>query len=72
MRMSILRAVNIDADMEVDLDVTTEVVNIDLDSHEPDQVTLYGTEEGGELYYIVLDVEVLDRINEVRKEAVMS
>ena len=62
MKMSILRATR-PLEMDVDIDHTTVVANIERDSKE--FVTIYGTEENGELYYIVLDQDVINRLKEV-------
>jgi len=62
MKMSILRAVR-ELEMDVDLDVQTEIQNIERDS--PNYVTLYGTEDGGKLYYIVLDQKTIEYLKTI-------
>ncbi len=62
MKMTILRAVR-SKEMDVDLEHCTTVQNIDRDSEE--FITIYGTEENGQLYYIVLDQEVVNRISNI-------
>ena len=62
MDMTILRAVR-ELEMDVDIDHRTTVQNIERDSEE--FVTIYGTEENGQLYYIVLDQEVVDKIRTI-------
>ncbi len=59
MNITVLRAVR-SREMDVDLDHTTEILNIERDS--PELVTMYGKEENGELYYFVLDQELIDMI----------
>ena len=62
MIMTILRAVR-SKEMDVDLEHRTTVSNVERDS---DQfVTVYGTEQDGQLFYIVLDQEVVDKIRSV-------
>ena len=62
MVMTILRAVR-SKEMDVDLEHRTTVSNVERDS---DQfVTVYGTEQDGQLFYIVLDQEVVDKIRSV-------
>ena len=62
MRFTVLRAVR-SKDMDVDLDHKTDVDNVERDS--PDYVTVYGTEKDGQLYYIVLDQELIDRLKTI-------
>ncbi len=62
MNMTILRAIK-ELDMDVDLEQVTVVANIERDSDE--FITIYGTEENGQLYYIVLDQEVVDKISTI-------
>lgn len=57
--MTILRAVK-EKEMDVDIEEQTTVQAIDRDS--PEQITLYGTEKNGKLWYIVLSQLVVDRI----------
>ncbi len=59
MKMSVLRAVR-SKEMDVDLEHITTVSNVERDSEQ--FVTIYGTERNGQLYYIVLDQEVVDKI----------
>ncbi len=47
--------------MDVDINHRTVVSNVERDSEQ--FVTIYGTERNGQLYYIVLDQEVLDKLN---------
>ena len=62
MKMTVLRAVR-SKEMDVDIDHCTYVQVVERDS---DQfVTIYGTEKNGQLYYIVLDQEVIERIKTV-------
>ena len=62
MNMTILRAVRSE-EMDVDLKHRTVVTNIERDS---DQfITIYGTEQEGQLFYIVLDQEVVDKIKTI-------
>jgi len=69
MKMTILRAQE-ELEMDVDMEVTTEVSSIDYDcdpemygdDDEDWKMTIYGTQDNGELYYIVLDQHVLGRI----------
>jgi len=69
MNMTILRALE-RLEMDVDLEVTTEVNSIDYDcdpenwedDNEDWKMTIYGTQANGELYYIVLDQHLLGRI----------
>ena len=62
MKMSILRAVRAKG-LDVDVVHNTVVANVERDSDE--FVTIYGTERKGQLYYIVLDQDVVDRIRSV-------
>ncbi len=62
MKMTILRAVR-SKEMDVDLNETTEVSNVERDDEQ--FVTIYGTEKDGQLYYIVLDQQVVDKISTV-------
>jgi len=62
MKMTILRAVR-SKEMDVDLNKTTEVSNVERDDEQ--FVTIYGTEEDGQLYYIVLDRQVVDKIRTI-------
>lgn len=62
MKMTILRAVR-SKEMDVDLEQCTTVSNVERDSNQ--FVTIYGTEENGQLYYIVLDQDVVDKIRAV-------
>ena len=60
--MTILRAVR-SKEMDVDLEHRTTVSNVERDSDE--FVTIYGTEQNGQLYYIVLDQATVDLIKQV-------
>ena len=60
--MTILRAVR-SKEMDVDLEHRTTVSNVERDSDE--FVTIYGTEQNGQLYYIVLDQATIDLIKAV-------
>lgn len=61
--MTILRARSA-LEMDVDIDHTTEVANIDYDTDDRGRgfMTIYGTEEDGTLYYIVLDDAAINMI----------
>lgn len=61
-QFTILRARR-ELEMDVDLSHNDVVQNIDRDS--PDQITIYGTEADGTLYYIVLSQQLIDRIKEI-------
>lgn len=62
MNMAIMRAVRT-LEMDCDIDHTTKVDNIERDSD--GFVTIYGTERNGQLYYIVLDQEVIDKLKTI-------
>jgi len=73
MKMTILRAQE-KLEMDVDMEVTTDVVNIDYSCNESDSkdwiMTLYGTEKDGELYYITLDQNLLGVIEHMLRHGV--
>ncbi len=62
MNMTILRAVR-ELEMDVDRVVTTKVDLVERDNEQ--FVTLYGTERDGQLYYIVLDQKVIDKLKTI-------
>ena len=62
MNITVLRAVR-KLEMDVDLKQTTRIVNIERDSDE--LVTMYGTEKDGELYYFVLDQELINMLSTI-------
>ncbi|KKN04030.1 hypothetical protein LCGC14_1101620 [marine sediment metagenome] len=62
MKMTVLRAVR-SKEMDVDISHCTEVSNVERDDEQ--FVTIYGTEENGQLYYIVLDQAVVDKIRTI-------
>ncbi len=62
MNMTILRAVR-SKEMDVDLVHETVVDNVERDNER--YVTLYGTEQNGQLYYIVLDQEVINKLKTI-------
>ncbi len=62
MRFAVLRAVA-SKEMDVDLTHSTEVANVERDDH--GHVTIYGTERGGQLYYLVLDQELIDKLKTI-------
>lgn len=66
MKMTVLRTFRDDQDdMGVDIDNTTDVLNVDIDHgglNDQKQVTIYGTETNGQLYYVVLDLELVRHI----------
>ena len=59
MRMTILRAVKA-LEMDVDLEHSTGIGNAEVD--EEGNMTIYGTESNGELYYVVLDKEAVSSV----------
>ncbi len=59
--MIVLRAVR--PDMNVDLEVETEVPNVERGPN--GNVVVYGTETDGALYYVVLSKELVDLIKSV-------
>ena len=67
MKMTIVRAK--EPDFESDLDVVTEIAHIERDNDMPNSpeeefVTIYGTIENKELYYIILDKEAIELLRE--------
>lgn len=58
-RMTILRAVR-ELEMDCDIDESTDIVHIERDN--PDQVTVYGKEEDGKLWYLTLNQEAVKQI----------
>lgn len=61
--MTILRASQ-ELEMDVDLEHKTEVPNIEQD--ELGNVTIYGMETNGKLWYVILDKNVIDKIKELK------
>lgn len=50
-------------EMDVDISHQTEVANVERDSD--DLVTVYGTESNGQLYYLVIDQELIDKLKSI-------
>ena len=61
-RFTVLRAVRT-KEMDTDISHVTKVANVERDSSE--YVTVYGTEADGQLYYIVLDQELIDKLKTI-------
>lgn len=62
MRFTVLRAVR-SKEMDVDIRHVTDVANVERDS--PEYVTVYGIERSGQLYYLVLDQELIDKLKTI-------
>jgi len=63
-RMTIRRAVR-ELKMDCDIDESTDIVHIERDSF--NQVTLYGKEEDGKLWYLTLNQEAVEAIQYLDK-----
>lgn len=64
MRMTVLRALK-KLEMDVDLEHKTSIGNIEKDSE--GNITIYGNELLGELYYVVIDKEVAGTISSLHR-----
>ncbi len=62
MMFTVLRARK-ELEMDVDISHQTEVANVERDSD--DLVTVYGTESNGQLYYLVIDQELIDKLKSI-------
>ncbi len=62
MNITVLRAVR-RLEMDVDLEHKTKIVNVERDDEQ--FVTIYGQETDGQLYYFVLDQELIDKIRTI-------
>ena len=62
MNITVLRAVR-RLEMDVDLEHKTKIVNVERDDEQ--FVTIYGQETDEQLYYFVLDQELIDKIKTI-------
>lgn len=61
-KFSVLRAVQ-GLEMDCDIDECTDVNHVDRDSK--DHVTIYGTETGGQLWYLILSQELIEELKTI-------